>query len=118
MEQNQELLRQAKDRMQHERKWLSLRLREVYTEEEREQLFRRWGIHQMKERKKALCLRMWDPAVCLPRSTNVPLKRASCTFMHFSHALVAGTRGPQRPRAPLAQPSCVCLRYEWCKYRR
>lgn len=63
MESSPDMLHQAKKRLHRERKWLALRLREVYTDEEREELFERWGILQMKERKKALSLRLWDPMV-------------------------------------------------------
>lgn len=63
MENSPDMLHQAKKRLHSERKWLALRLREVYTDEEREELFERWGILQMKERKKALSLRLWDPMV-------------------------------------------------------
>lgn len=78
MENTPDMLHQAKKRMHRERKWLALRLKEVYTEEEREELFERWGILQMKERKKALSLRLWDPMVpplCL-QPMHVPLSSA------------------------------------------
>ena len=67
------MLHQAKKRLHRERKWLALRLREVYTDEEREELFERWGIVQMKERKKALALRLWDSMVRAPELVRVHL---------------------------------------------
>lgn len=49
--------------MHRERKWLAMRLKEMCSDEEREKLFSSWGITQIKERKKALILRLWDPSV-------------------------------------------------------
>lgn len=57
------VLQKRKALMHRERKWLALRLKEMYADEDREKLFGRWGITQIKERKKALVLRLWDPSV-------------------------------------------------------
>lgn len=58
------VLQKRKLLMHRERKWLAMRLKEICTDEDREKLFERWGITQIKERKKALVLRLWDPSVC------------------------------------------------------
>lgn len=56
-------LRRASTDLHHERQWLAMRLKQVYSDEERAELFRLWNITQIKERKKALSLKLWDPAV-------------------------------------------------------
>ena len=38
---------------------------QVFSEADRERLFSLWHIKQIKTRKKALSLRLWDPAVWL-----------------------------------------------------
>jgi Domain of unknown function (DUF3490) len=56
------VLRRAEVALQHEREWLAQQLKALFSEGERDELFERWHISQMKERKKALSLRLWDPA--------------------------------------------------------
>ena len=61
---NRAVAKRFKVALQHEREWLAQQLKVVFTDEERERLFEEsWQITQMKERKKALSLRLWDPLV-------------------------------------------------------
>jgi hypothetical protein len=57
------VLRRAEITLQKEREWLTQRLKLVLAEQEREDLFALWHITQIKERKKALSLLLWDPSV-------------------------------------------------------
>jgi Domain of unknown function (DUF3490) len=60
---DQDALRRTSVELHRERQWLAARLKQVYSEVERNELFRKWNITQIKERKKALSLRLWDPQV-------------------------------------------------------
>jgi hypothetical protein len=60
-----EVLRRAKDALQREREWLTMQMKQVLSEQDRELLFSSWHITQIKTRKKALSLRLWDPSVSL-----------------------------------------------------
>lgn len=56
------------------RPWL-----QVFSEADRERLFALWHIKQIKTRKKALSLRLWDPAVRAPLATCCWLCRRAAT---------------------------------------
>eukprot|EP00892_Ulva_mutabilis_P008683 jgi/Ulvmu1/6187/UM028_0043.1 len=75
------VLQKRKILMNRERKWLSMRLKEMYSDEDRDKLFDRWGITQIKERKKALILRLWDPLIV--RSTAGQKSSAELTLLLY-----------------------------------
>lgn len=72
------MLRRAEITLQQEREWLTQRLKLVLAEGDREDLFARWHITQIKERKKALSLLLWDPSVC-PYLLGRALGHAACS---------------------------------------
>ena len=74
LEGNKKVLRRAERTLQREREWLAQQLKAAFGEADREALFERWHIRQMKERKKALSLRLWHPDVC---ATHMQLSHVS-----------------------------------------
>jgi hypothetical protein len=56
-----------------------MQMKQVLSEQDREHLFSSWHITQIKTRKKALSLRLWDPAVNC--SSPVPAPRPAVPIL-------------------------------------